>query len=236
MNLIEHVYEADGLRMTGFFADGSAKGSKAPGILIAHEAPGLGAQMKSRAEMLAEQGYVAFALDMYGRTGLRLEEAREESKHLMSDAGIMRRRARAALTSLSEHPHCDPAKLAAIGFCQGGVVALELARDQAPIQCAVGFHPGLKKPTGSTTQQIHAKVLMMIGNDDPIVPQEDRTAFEEDMRRASADWQLHIFGGVGHSYTNLEIDSYSFPGFAYNAQADRRAWTAMLALFDEVFQ
>ena len=114
-------------------------------------------------------------------------------------------------------------------------MALELARDHASIRCAVGFHPGLKKPEGSTTTTIEARVLMMVGSDDPVVPLDDRAAFEAEMKQAAAEWQLHIFGGVGHSYTNPDIDVYGFPGFRYNAQADRRAWAAMLALFEEVF-
>ena len=105
MNVTDRSYEFDGVRMTGYLADGS-DGAKASGILVAHEAPGLGDHMKRRARMLAELGYVAFALDMYGRVGLTLDEARTQSKTLMSDARIMRGRARAALNVLAEHPHC----------------------------------------------------------------------------------------------------------------------------------
>ncbi len=185
--------------------------------------------------MLAECGYVAFVLDMYGREDMPIDEAREQSGRLMTDASLMRRRARAALDVLASHAHCDPTKLAAVGFCLGGIVALELARDRAPIRCAVGFHPGFMRPVGSATGPIAAKVLMMIGEDDPIVPAEDRASFIQEMKEASADWQLHVFGGVGHSYTNREIDTRAMPGFAYNERADRRAWTLMLSLFGEVF-
>jgi dienelactone hydrolase len=147
----------------------------------------------------------------------------------------MRRRARAALEVLASQAHCDASKLAVIGFCLGGIVALELARDRAPILCAVGFHPGFKRPAGSASQAIEAKVLMMIGEDDPIVPAEDRASFVQEMKDAGADWQLHVFGGVGHSYTNQDIDALGYPGFGYNVRADRRAWSLMLALLGEVF-
>jgi len=234
MHGFEHCYDADGVRLTGFFADGT-RGSSAPGVLVAHEAPGLTEHAKHRAAMLAERGYVAFALDMYGRTGLSLEEARQESHALMADAALLRRRARAALEPLRAHAHCDGDRLAVIGFCLGGIVALELARDGAPVRCAVGFHPGLKRPHGSSTARISAKILMMIGEDDPVVPREDRASFVKEMSEAAADWQLHIFGGVGHSFTNRAIDALGYPGFAYDERADRRAWQMMLALLEESF-
>lgn len=231
---VAHPYHVDGVTLTGFFADGAARG-RAPGILVAHEAPGVGEHVKQRAGMLAECGYVAFALDMYGQANLPLDEAREHSHRIMADAALMRRRARAALDVLAAHPHCDSTRLAAVGFCLGGAVALELARDRAPVQCVVGFHPGLMRPSGSTTGPISAKVLMMIGEDDPVIPAEHRAAFVEEMNEAGADWQLHVFGRVGHSYTNRAIDALGYPGFAYDERADRRAWKLMLAFLEEVF-
>jgi dienelactone hydrolase len=234
MDLVECPYEVDGVRFTGFLADG-ARGNPAPGILLAHEAPGLTGHVKGRARMLAARGYVAFALDMYGRMDLPIDEAREQSHRLMSDGALLRRRARAALDVLASQPRCDATKLAAIGFCLGGIVALELARERAPIRCAVGFHPGFMRPIGSANGPITAKVLMMIGDDDPIVPAEARASFIQEMKEAGADWQLHVFGGVGHSYTNREVNAQAIPGFAYDERADSRAWELMLSLFDEVF-
>jgi dienelactone hydrolase len=235
MTLIETSYEVDGVRLTGFLADGS-RGTKVPGILVAHEAPGITNQLKTKAALLAERGYVCFVLDMYGRADLSLEEAREQSRLLMSDAALLRHRARAALKVLAQHSHCDSSRLGAIGFCLGGIVALELARDRAPLRCVVGFHPGLKKPSGSTTAALDSKILMLIGEDDPVIPLEDRTSFTEEMKQAGADWQLHVFGGVGHSFTNPDIDALGFPGFSYNERAHNRAWNIMLALFDELFE
>jgi dienelactone hydrolase len=234
MNLVEHTYEVDGVSLTGFLADGSTRGA-VPGVLVAHEAPGVTKHVKQRVELLAKRGFVAFALDMYGEADLPRDAAREHSRRLMADATLMRRRARAALEVLASQPHCDASKLAVIGFCLGGIIALELARDRAPIRCAVGFHPGFKRPEGSATGAIAAKVLMMIGEDDPIVPSEDRASFVKEMKEAGADWQLHVFGGVGHSYTNRDIDALGYPGFGYDERADRRAWSLMLALLDEVF-
>jgi dienelactone hydrolase len=232
VQLVERRYTVDGVPLTGFLADGSTRGA-VPGILVAHEAPGVTSHVKERAAMLAQLGFVAFALDMYGQADLPLEAAREHSHRLMADAALLRRRARAALEVLASEPHCDASRLAVIGFCLGGIVALELARDGAPVRCAVGFHPGLKRPTGSTTSAIAAKVLMVLGEDDPVVPAEDRAAFVDEMKRAGADWQLHVLGGVGHSFTNRAIDALGYPGFGYDERADRRAWNLMLALFQE---
>lgn len=225
-------YDADGLTMTGYLADGS-RGRRVPGILIAHEAPGMSDHVQTRASALADLGYVAFALDMYGAAGIPLEEARGRHAELMSTSGLMFRRAHAALEVLARQPGVDAGRLAAIGFCQGGITSLELARGGAPVRCAVGFHPGLKRPAGSPDGAIAAKVLMMVGDADPVVPAEDRRQFAADMDAAGADWQLHLFGGVGHSYTNKAVDALGLPGFAYDERADRRSWAMMRALLEE---
>ena len=145
-------------------------------------------------------------------------------------------RATAALETLAAQPNVDHTRLAAIGFCQGGIVATELARARAPILCAIGFHPGLKRPAGSIDGPIEAKLLMMVGARDAVVPPEDRAAFATEMEEKGADWQLHLFGGVGHTYTNPRVDELVvMPGFGYDARAERRAWTMAFCLLDEVF-
>lgn len=227
-------YEADGLTLTGYLADGSG-GRAAPGILVAHEGGGVSDHVKRKAERLAERGYVAFALDMYGRTATTPEEAKPLFQGVMADGEALRRRALAGLDTLRTSPNADPNRLGAIGFCFGGIVALELARAGAPIRCAIGFHPSFKRPSPSPDGPISARVLMMIGDADPIVPEEDRAAFTAEMKAAGADWQLHVFGGVGHSFTNPAIDALGFPGFAYDAIADRRSWTTMLNMLEEIF-
>jgi dienelactone hydrolase len=223
---------ADSVARRGFLADGS-KGRRAPGVLVAHESPGLTEHIKGRAVALAEQGYVAFALDLFGAHDLDLDEARRHSSLVVNTPGLLYSRARAALDVLSVQSRVDPARLAAIGYCLGGAAVLELARHGAPITCAVGFHPGLRRPAGSPDGAIAARILMMIGDLDPIVPQEDRAAFAASMNAAGADWQLHVFGGVGHSYTNPAIDAYGLPGFRYDERANRRSWQMALALLAE---
>lgn len=226
------TYGSDGCKMTGFLADG-ARRRRAPGVLVAHESPGVTALVKARAQRLAEDGYVAFALDLYGGHDLPLDVARQRSADVMRTPGLMFARANAALATLAAQKSVDPERVGAIGFCLGGAVALELARGGAPIRCAIGFHPGLKRPAGGPDGKISAKVLMMIGNEDPVSPEEDRAAFVRDMDAAGADWQLHLYGGVGHSYTNPDINSFNLAGFRYNAEADRRSWRTALACLEE---
>jgi dienelactone hydrolase len=228
------AYDCDGTRLTGYFAD-DAPGRPKPAILIAHEAFGINDQIRARARRLAGLGYAAFALDMYGAEGLPLPEAVSRHMELMSVPGLMLARANAAFGVLTALPGVDRERTAAIGFCQGGITALELARGGAPVRCAVGFHPGLMRPAGSPDQPIRAKVLMMIGDQDPDVPPADRAAFAAEMQAKTVDWQLHLFGGVGHAFTNPDADGFNRPGYGYSASADRRSWAMMLALLEEVF-
>lgn len=234
MSLRAIEYRSDGVKLRDYLADGG-NGIAAPAVLVAHEAPGVSDHVKARAERLADLGYVAFALDLYGKECFPLDEAMDRHAELMSTPGLLFNRANAALEVLSDLRGVDSDRIGAIGFCQGGVTALELARGGTPIRCAVGFHPGLMRPAGSMDRQIEAKVLMMVGDHDPVVPPEHRAAFAAEMMAKGADWQLHIFGGVGHCYTNPAIDALERPGFAYNKLADRRSWAMMLALLREEF-
>ncbi|AOJ73147.1 MULTISPECIES: dienelactone hydrolase family protein [Burkholderia] len=228
------VYECEGTPLAGYFADCAPHVEK-PAILVAHEAFGMNEHIRARTRRLADLGYAAFALDMYGVEGLSLSEAMSRHIELMSAPGLMLARASAGLGLLMALPGVDRKRVAAIGFCQGGISVLELARSGAPVRCAVGFHPGLKRPAGSPDQPIQAKVLMMIGDQDPDVPPQDRAAFAAEMQGKQVDWQLHLFGGVGHAYTNPDADRLNKPGYGFNPSADERSWRMMLALFDEVF-
>ncbi len=228
------AYACDGLRLTGFLADGSG-GGPAPGVLVAHEAVGINDHVRERARRLAQRGYVALALDMYGAEGLPREEAIALHIALMTTPDMMRRRAHAALETLLAQPSVDAGRVAALGFCQGGITSLELARDGVPLRAAIGFHPGLKRPAGSADAPILARVLMMVGGSDPEVPPEDRAAFIAEMDAKAVDWQLHVFGGVGHVYTNPDVDALGVPGFAYSPTADARSWSMAMDLLAECF-
>jgi dienelactone hydrolase len=230
MELQPVPYSVGARTFTGLLADGSG-GRPAPGILVAHESIGLTAHIQERTRRLAELGMVAFAADLFGDTDLTLDEARAHSKALADDTVELRARMRAALAMLESHPHVDTGRLAATGYCFGGGASVELARDGAPLAALVSFHGGVLP--GTDDANIRARLLLCHGAADPAVPPARILAFTEGLSAAGVDWQLHLYGGVGHSFTNPEIDSWGFAGFAYDEAADRRSWAAMRTLFDE---
>ena len=226
-------YVADGLEFAGWVADGSA-GAPAPGVLVIHEGGGLGDHVKERSAMLARLGYVAYAMDLFGLAEFDLERAKAIVADLRADVAKLRRRCAAALDALKGHHSVDTRRLAAVGFCFGGTAALELARGGADLACVVGFHAGLATSSlPEDNRRITGKVLICLGADDPVVTAEHRAGFVAGMTGAGVDWQLHLYGGVGHSFTNRQIDAWNLPGFAYDETADRRSWAAMRTLFDE---
>ncbi|HEY0411742.1 MAG TPA: dienelactone hydrolase family protein [Allosphingosinicella sp.] len=233
MSLEPVEYEAGGKTYCGFLADGSG-GRAAPGVLVAHEGGGLTGHAKGRAERLASLGYVAFALDLFGDAAPTLEDKMALVRSLRADTAELRARAGAAFDVLRGHPHVDAERLAAIGFCFGGTAVIELARGGAELKALVGFHAGLTPGSAEDNKAVRAKILLCLGADDPVVTQAQRDAFAAEMSEAGADWQMHLYGGVQHSFTNPEIDAWNYPGFRYHPTADARSWAAMRALFDEV--
>jgi dienelactone hydrolase len=228
----EIPYEVDGKKFTGFLYDGS-NGKKAPGVLVVHEGGGMTGHPKERARMLAELGYVAFAADLFGERITSMEQAQATFRGLIADVPTWRKRALKGLDIVRTHAGVDPKRLAAIGFCFGGMTVLEVARSGADVACVVGFHPGLSVRAPQDSKNIKCKVLMCIGAVDPVIPVADRDGFMQEMEEAKVDWRLDIQGGVGHSFTNPEIDARNLPGFKYDARADKRAWRLMRDLFDE---
>ena len=228
-------YEADRRSFTGFLADGSG-GKRVPGVLLIHEGGGLTDHTRERAARLADLGYVAFAMDLFGEPVEDLDRARAITRYLRENVAALRERCRAALAMLAGHGGVDPDRLAAIGYCIGGAAAIELARDGAALAGIVGFHAGfIESPPAEDDRRIGGRLLLCHGADDPIVTAPQREAFLARMSQAGIDWQLHLYGGVGHSFTNPDIDAWNIPGFAYDATADARAWAAMLDLFAEIF-
>jgi dienelactone hydrolase len=234
LNLEPIVYDCSGTRLTGYLAM-PATNTPVPGVLVAHDASGVNDHIKSRAAALAELGYAAFALDLYGVEGFPRDETLARHTELVDSYGLLVKRARAGLRTLATQPRVDPSRLAAIGFCQGGVTALELARAGEPILAAIGFHPGYLRSNGSPDGPITARVLMMSGTEDPYASPEQFATFSREMSAKARDWQLHLFGGVGHTFTDRTINALGLPGLAYNAAADRRSWAMMCLLLQECF-
>lgn len=231
-------YRQGDVVLEGYLAyDDSIKG-KRPGVLVAHEWYGNNPYVRRRAEQLARLGYVAFALDMYGK-GVLAKDAKEAAALAgiyKGDRKLMRARAAAGLDVLRKRPEVDPARLAAIGYCFGGTTVLELARSGADLVAVVSFHGGLDTPTPEDARNIKGKVLAMQGGDDPFVPVKQVEAFEEEMRKGGVDWQLITYGGAVHGFTNPDSGNDNSKGVAYNERADRRSWEAMKAFFDETLR
>lgn len=230
-------YQADGLSMKGHLCTPDQAGRR-PGVLVFPEAFGLGAHAKARAERLAGLGYVALAGDLHGEqyNAASLDEALGLLAPLRADPAKTRARAAGALAALVAQPNVDPSRIAAIGYCFGGTMSLELARSGAALHAVVGFHSGLATNTPQDAKNITGKVLVCIGADDPSIDTKQRAAFEAEMRDGGVNWQMNVYGKTVHSFTNQDADKLGRPDFAaYNQQTDERSWTEMISLFDEVF-
>jgi len=209
---------------------------KAPGVVVVHEWNGLGDYAKNRAKMLAEMGFVAFAADIYGK-GVRPTDVKgcmAESGKYKADRKLMRARAKAALEVLVKDKHVDAHKLAAIGYCFGGTVVLEMARAGMPLKGVVSFHGGLDTPVPAVKGAIKAKVLILHGADDPFVPGTQVAAVEKELKDAGADYQVNLYSGAQHGFTNPD-NKGTLPGALYNMQADVRSWEALKLFFSELF-
>ena len=229
-------YEADGLQLTGTLAVPDTPGPH-PAVLIGHEGPGLDDVQRNRASEIAELGYIGFALDYHGELSPFAERdaMMQRLDELGNDPDRTRRLARAALGVVLDQPEVDPTRIAAIGYCFGATVALELGRSGADLKAIVGFHPGLGNIRPDDSANITGRVLMCIGADDPLVPIEHRAAFEAEMRDAGVAADMIIYGGVVHSFTHPLATHAGIPGIAYDERAATHSWLAMRQLLAEVF-
>ena len=225
--------------LEGYLAydDAIIKG-KRPGVLIVHQWKGLGDYEKQRAEMLAKLGYNVFCVDIYGK-GIRPQDAKTAGAlagKYKSNRELLRERVNAGLAVLKKHDLTDPKRVAAIGYCFGGTAVIELARSGADVAGVVSFHGGLDSPRSEDAKNIRCKVLALHGADDPNVSKRDLEAFEEEMRHAKVDWQLIMFGGAVHAFTQWDAGNDNSKGVAYNEKADKRSWQAMKDFFAETFK
>ncbi len=231
-------YKQGDATLEGYLAFDQARKGKLPGVLVVHDWMGQGKFSKAKADALAEMGYVALSVDIYGK-GVRPtgpKEAGEQATKYKNDRTLLRARINAALDELRKQPNVDPKRIAAIGYCFGGTTVLELARSGADVAGVVSFHGGLDTPTPADAKNIKCKVLVLHGADDPHVPLKDVTAFEDEMRKGNVDWQLIKYADSVHAFTNLEAGSDKSKGVAYNAKADHRSWEAMKQFFAEIFR
>ncbi len=229
-------YKEGSTVLEGYLSFDDSKGLK-PGVVVVHDWMGLSEDTKSRADMLAGLGYVAFAADIYGK-GVRPKDASEAGKlatQYKTDVKLLRARVTAAYNTLKSQANVEKTNLAAMGYCFGGTTALELARSGAPLKGVVSFHGGLATPNAADAKNIKGKVLALHGGDDTYVPAAEVAGFEKEMRDAKVDWQLVAYGNAVHAFTNKGAGNDNSKGAAYNEKADKRSWLAMQNFFKEIF-
>ena len=231
-------YKLGETALEGYLAyDESLKGAR-PGVLVIHEWTGIGDYVKSRAEQLAGLGYVAFAADIYGK-GVRpqsAEQAGAEASKYRQNRQLMRERVRAGMEQLRSNKLVDPGRIAAIGYCFGGTVALELARSGADVAGVVSFHGNPDTPNLADAKNIKGKVLLLHGAADPFVSKEQIWKFQSEMDSANVDWQIVMYSDAVHGFTNPDNIGDPSSGVAYNERADKRSWEDMKQFFGEIFR
>jgi dienelactone hydrolase len=220
----------------GFFCYDTTRSGPLPAVLISHDWSGRNEFAARKARRLAWHGYAAFALDMYGngKQGKSTEENQALMGPFMADRALLAKRIGAALTAVRGLPQVDGKRVAAMGFCFGGLCVLDLARSGADVRGVASFH-GLLKPNGLPSKPIKSKVLVMHGYDDPMAPPEDVLALAKEMSAAGADWQLHAYGNTVHAFTNPQANNPGF-GTVYKAEADRRSWHSLIGFLEEVLR
>jgi dienelactone hydrolase len=227
-------YEIDGKTYEAVLA--SPDGSARPGVLVCHTWAGRSEFEGERAKALAALGYTGIAIDLYGKgvLGTSTEEKQGLLTPFLEDREMLRSKLLATIDIVKQQAEVDAENIAAIGFCFGGLSVLNIARTGADIKGVVSIHGLLGKPGNATGAKIKAKVLVLHGWDDPLVPPDDVIAFTKEMTEAGVDWQLHAYGGAMHAFTHPEANDPD-NGMAYSADADRRSWAATANFLEELF-
>ena len=229
-------YKVGPLSLRGVLAWDDAQTGKRPGVLVVHEWWGLNTHAKNQAMRLAKAGYVGFALDMYGKGKLAQhpKDAQAFASEATSDPAKTRARFAAGLAQLKKLAQVDAKKIAAIGYCFGGSVVLNMARSGEDLRAVASFHGALSSKQRAQ-KGIAPRILVATGADDPFVPPDEVAAFEKEMTDASARFEVVRYPGAKHGFTNPEADKVGMPQLGYNAAADTASWDALLKLLADVF-
>lgn len=233
----EIEYQQGPTHLKGFLAwDDAIKGQR-PGVLVVHEWWGHNQHARNQALRLAKAGYVGFALDMYGKgkVAQHPQDAQAFVAEATKDPATERARFDAAVAQLKKAPQVDPTKLAAIGYCFGGSVVLDMARSGEDLAAVATFHGALGSKLTAKPGSIKPRLLIMTGTEDQMVGSAQREAFRKEMTDAGAHFEIITYPGAKHSFTNPEADKAGMPGLSYNAAADKASWAALLKLLHEVF-
>lgn len=235
----EVTYASDSTNLKGYIAFDENSMDKRPGILIIHEWWGHNDYVRERADMLAELGYTALAVDMYGdgKQAEHPDDAGKFAMSVMSNLPEAKARFNAAVALLKQHESVDSEKMAAIGYCFGGSVALTMANSGADLDAVAAFHSGVSLPV-MPTKELKARVLVCNGADDPFMSPESITAFTTAMDSVGANYEYISYPGVKHSFTSKEADAngekFQLP-LEYNEEADQKSWASLQELLDQVF-
>ena len=230
----EHSYEIDGENYKGYFAETDSE--PAPCVLIAHTWAGRDNFVDEKAEELTKLGYHSFALDMYGegKIGTSVEENSSMMQPLLDDRDELAKRVLGAFEYVKNLQQVQSDSIAIMGYCFGGLVSLDLARNCSDLKGAVSFHGFLSGPEESKGNKINAKILALHGLKDPMVGQDQIDSFSQEMTEKNADWQLHVFGNAMHAFTNPEANDPDF-GTLYDKDTDNRSWKMVTDLLKEIF-
>lgn len=233
-------YSAGGVEMIGYLAYDAAIQGQRPAVLVVHEWWGLNDYARMRARLLAECGYTALALDMYGgdRVAAHPEDAKKFSSALMKNFDLAKARFLAGMDLLKKQPTVDPTRVAAIGYCFGGGIVLNMARQGVDLKGVASFHGNLTPVKPAQPGAVKARVLVLHGGDDKFSTPEQIETFKKEMTGAGADFRFITYPGALHSFTNPEADAlgkkFTMP-IAYNAQADRQSWDELKKFLKEIF-
>ncbi len=232
----EISYDIDGQTFQGYLAYDADQSGERPGVLVLHEWWGHNDYVRRRARMLADAGYTAFAADMYGegKVAQHPEDAKAFMQAATSDPAKVERRFDKAHDLLRAHPTVDPERTAAIGYCMGGGMALEMARAGKDLDAVVSFHGTLDTDDPADEGEVKTPILVLTGGADPFVPDEQVQAFREEMKAAGADFRIKTYPGAKHGFTNPGADDHAerfdLP-LAYDGEADRDSWRRMKRFF-----
>lgn len=237
----EVTYTADGLNLKGYLAYDDAVTEKRPGVLVVHEWWGQNEYIRKRARMLAELGYVALALDMYGegKQATHPEDAGKFSSAVMKNLDVAEQRFIAGLDLLQQQPQTNKQQVAAIGYCFGGGVVLAMARRGVELDGVASFHGSLGAGSPAAPGKVKARVLVLNGADDPFVKPEQITAFKQEMDAAGVDYEFINYAGAKHSFTNPDATAngkkFQLP-LEYNAEVDKESWNKLQSFFQQIFK
>jgi dienelactone hydrolase len=235
----EIEYAQGGTPLQGFVArDDTAKG-KRPGVLVVHEWWGHNQHVRDQARKLADEGYVAFALDMYGKgkVATHPKDAQAFMEEVTEDPGLVTARFNAALDALKQQPDVDPERIAVVGYCMGGSIALAMARAGADVDAVATFHAGLAPPAGPAEKgKFKPKVLVQTGGADPMVPKEQVAAFEKEMKDAGAEAEVVTYPNAKHGFTNPGASKAGMDALAYDKKADEQSWKKLTRFLKNVFK